>query len=227
MQRIVDAAIILGRRDYGEADKIISFLTREHGKLSGMVKGARRAKSKLAGGIELFSIASITFMQSPRELKTIVSTELTRHYGEIVKDLDRTMWAYEVLKLINNTLSEEVEDGFFGLLQETLEALNNFEVDLWAAQMAFYIRWIYLHGRQISTQADDKGNQLKENELFNFSYEDMSFVPSGSGIFDARHLKLLRVARSVEAAKLTKVQGAEELVAPLLRVLTHASQNVI
>ena len=57
------SAIILKRVDYGEADRILTLLTPDHGKLSLMAKGVRKIKSKLAGGIELFSISTITFAE--------------------------------------------------------------------------------------------------------------------------------------------------------------------
>src|ERR1700730_13004878 len=47
-------AIVLHRLDYGEADRIVTLLTREHGKLAAIAKGARRGKSKVAGSLDLF-----------------------------------------------------------------------------------------------------------------------------------------------------------------------------
>ena len=50
--------IVLTRVDYGEADRIITMLTPE-GKITLMVRGVRRIKSKLAGGVELFSVSEM------------------------------------------------------------------------------------------------------------------------------------------------------------------------
>lgn len=46
-------AIILRRTNYGESDRILGLIT-PHGKLSVLARGARKEKSRLAGGIELF-----------------------------------------------------------------------------------------------------------------------------------------------------------------------------
>ena len=46
-------AIILRRTNYGEADRVISLITPDRGKISGIAKGVRKPKSKLAGGLEL------------------------------------------------------------------------------------------------------------------------------------------------------------------------------
>jgi DNA repair protein RecO (recombination protein O) len=51
MRQFRTQAIILNRTDYGEADRIISFLTPDHGKVKAIAKAVRKSKSKLAGGI--------------------------------------------------------------------------------------------------------------------------------------------------------------------------------
>jgi DNA repair protein RecO (recombination protein O) len=72
-------AVILTRTDYGEADRIMTFLTPELGKVRAMAKGVRKPKSKLAGGIELFSVSDITYIVGRSELQTLVSTRLDTH----------------------------------------------------------------------------------------------------------------------------------------------------
>ena len=51
-------AIVLRRTNYGEADRVLQILTPD-GKFSVMARGARREKSRLNGGIELFSISEV------------------------------------------------------------------------------------------------------------------------------------------------------------------------
>src|SRR3954471_22046155 len=99
-------AIILRRTDYGEADRIITFLTPDYGKVKGIAKGVRKSKSKLAGGIELFSVSDISFIKGRREIDTIVSTRLIKHYGNIVKNLDRTNLAYDLIKRLNKATED-------------------------------------------------------------------------------------------------------------------------
>jgi recombinational DNA repair protein (RecF pathway) len=56
----------------------------DSGKLSLMAKGVRKVKSKLAGGIELFSTSEITYIPGRGSVGTLVSSRLMRHYGGIV-----------------------------------------------------------------------------------------------------------------------------------------------
>jgi len=62
MKKIVTSAIVLSRINFGEADKIVTFITPSSGKLSCIARGARKIKSKLAGGIELFSVNTISYI---------------------------------------------------------------------------------------------------------------------------------------------------------------------
>ena len=94
MKQIVTRGIILSRTDFGEADRILTILTHEQGKIRGIAKGVRKVKSKLAGGIELFSISQISFIQGKSDIYTLTSTRLEKHFGNIVHDIDRTMYAY-------------------------------------------------------------------------------------------------------------------------------------
>ncbi|MDO8591465.1 MAG: DNA repair protein RecO, partial [bacterium] len=71
MNRYVTQGIVLSRTDFGEADRILTFLTNDHGKVRAIAKGVRKSKSKLAGGIELFSISDLTLIIGRGEINTL------------------------------------------------------------------------------------------------------------------------------------------------------------
>ena len=77
MKRYTDQAIVLKRVDYAEADRIVQVITRENGKRSLMARGVRRAKSKLAGGIELFSVSSITAIVGKGDIEWVAKQIMT------------------------------------------------------------------------------------------------------------------------------------------------------
>ncbi|MCA9330182.1 DNA repair protein RecO, partial [Candidatus Saccharibacteria bacterium] len=62
MKQIVTVGIVLARINYGEADRIVTILTPDHGKIRLLARGVRKIKSRLAGGIELFSINDLTYI---------------------------------------------------------------------------------------------------------------------------------------------------------------------
>ncbi len=53
--------LVLRTRPLGEADRLVTLLTREEGKFEAVAKGARKMKSKLAAGVDIFSYGHYTF----------------------------------------------------------------------------------------------------------------------------------------------------------------------
>ena len=58
-------AIVLRSWSFGESDKIVSFLTESHGKLTGIAKGAKRSRKRFANSLEPFSLVNLRFLDAP------------------------------------------------------------------------------------------------------------------------------------------------------------------
>jgi DNA repair protein RecO (recombination protein O) len=69
----VSAAIILDCRDHGESDKIVTFFTRDRGRLTGIAKGANRSKKRFVNKLELFSLVTITYSEGRRSSLAFIS----------------------------------------------------------------------------------------------------------------------------------------------------------
>ena len=54
-------ALVLRRRNLGEADRIVTFLSRERGKMRAVARSARRVKSKFAGAMEPLTHVHLEF----------------------------------------------------------------------------------------------------------------------------------------------------------------------
>ena len=59
-------ALILRTYQFGEADCIVAFLTRDHGKKRGVANGARRPKSRFGGGLEPLTLARLSYFERER-----------------------------------------------------------------------------------------------------------------------------------------------------------------
>jgi DNA repair protein RecO (recombination protein O) len=57
-------ALLLGRVEYGEADLIVQFFTRTHGRLSAIARGARRNQKRYSGALEPFHTLSIELTEA-------------------------------------------------------------------------------------------------------------------------------------------------------------------
>lgn len=52
MERFADEAVVLSTIDYGEADRLVTLLTRSRGKLTAFAAGARKSRRRFAGALE-------------------------------------------------------------------------------------------------------------------------------------------------------------------------------
>jgi DNA repair protein RecO (recombination protein O) len=231
MRQLVTKGIILSRTDYGEADRIITLLTPDYGKLTLLAKGVRRVKSKLAGGIELFSVSEITFIKGRGDVGTLVSTRLLKHFEKIVSQLDRTMTGYNIIKQLHKATEDQTEEDYFDLLAEAFEALNDLEIPLPLISFWFMSRLIWLSGHEPNLQTDSQGRALQADGHYGFSFDDMAFGLSPEhGRFNASHIKFLRLVMNGNSPKvLAQVQGSAQLVedcTPLIQTVLQTFVRV-
>ncbi len=215
--QIVTTGIVLNRIDFQEADRIISLMTPDQGKIRLIAKGVRKLASKLAGGIELFSVSEITFIRGKSDLGTLVSSRLKVHFGKIVQDIDRTMLGYEFLKRTNKVTEDAADTEYFDLLRTTLSALNDLDLPLIIIEFWFTMQLLHISGHAPNLRTNSAGEPLKNDVSYSFDYDIMAFSPHSDGLFLANHIKLLSLGiRASQPAILTKVQGASELLPALL-----------
>ena len=101
-------AYVLRRTNYAEADRILNLITPE-GKMSAIAKGARKEKSKLAGGIEMFSLVELNIHFGRTELGVVTSSKMVKFYSDILASLERVELATMILKRIS--LAAEVAES--------------------------------------------------------------------------------------------------------------------
>jgi DNA repair protein RecO (recombination protein O) len=217
MKQLNTIGIVLARTDYGEADRILTLITPDYGKLHLMAKGVRRIKSKMAGGIELFSVSNISFVQGRGDMGTLTSTRLAKHYGNIVKDLDRTMLTYELIKKLNKITEDQTESEYFELLKITFESLDDNTLPLSLINFWFSCQLLKLSGHTPNLLTDQTGQKLQPGEMYGFDFDAMGFASQTNGKFGQDQIKFLRLGFSSYPPKvLTQVQGNALLVDAVL-----------
>jgi DNA repair protein RecO (recombination protein O) len=117
--------IVLARRNFGEADRILVLYTKNFGKISLLAKGIRRPKSKKRGHVEVFN--KIKFQAvSGRGLDLITEAEVIEDFSEIRGSLRRVSLAYYLMEVIGKITHEGEENvKVYDLLLETLTKLKS------------------------------------------------------------------------------------------------------
>jgi DNA repair protein RecO (recombination protein O) len=223
VKQLLTKGIILSRTDYGEADRILTILTPEQGKLRLMARSVRKPKSKLAGGIELFSTTDLTYMNGRGEIGTLISSRLVKYYSTIVKDIDRVQLGYELIKTLHRATEDQPEPDYFNLLEQAFQALDDAQVGTDLIRLWFESRLLYLAGHSPNLRTDTAGQKLTPDQTYNFDFEAMAFTPHASGNFKAAHIKTLRLLFSHHQPKaLNQVEGLNALLpdlTPLIRTM--------
>lgn len=110
--------IILKRNNFGEADKILTFFTKHHGKISLIAKGIRRTTSRKGGHLELFNQVKV-FVAKGRNLDVVTEAEVINAFKDWRRDLKKVAVAYQLCELVDKLTAELVEN------QEVYDLLLN------------------------------------------------------------------------------------------------------
>ena len=80
-----DEAVVLRTHKLGEADRIITMLSRGHGKVRAVAKGVRRTSSKFGARLEPFSHVDLQVAEG-RTLDVVTQVESLQAFGEPLTD---------------------------------------------------------------------------------------------------------------------------------------------
>ena len=104
-----DDGIVLRTQKLGEADRIITLLTREHGRVRAVAKGVRRTSSKFGARLEPFMHVDVQ-LYTGRSLDIVTQAETLAPYGErVVADYARYTAGTAMLETAERFTAEERE----------------------------------------------------------------------------------------------------------------------
>ncbi len=117
-------AIVLKRRDFGEADRILTLYTGSRGKVTAIAKGVRRIASRKSGHVELFTYSGMLLAEG-RNLDIVTQAETLRAFRNIRADLIRSTYAFHIAELVDRFVPEgDQSQAAFELLRDTFAALD-------------------------------------------------------------------------------------------------------
>ena len=119
-------AVVLAVLDYGEADKIITFFTREHGKIKCIARNAKNSRRRFGGVLELFARLRLQIVL--REgLSRLQGADVVTIFPHIREDLSKIGYAGYACELSDRMLPEaQANVRLYRLLVSYLEQLDSF-----------------------------------------------------------------------------------------------------
>jgi DNA repair protein RecO (recombination protein O) len=145
----VSESLILRSYPFREADLVVSFLTRDQGKLRGVARRARRPKSSFGAGLERLSyVRTAYFQRENRELVSLDSCELIRSPFELQSDYAAGVVLDFMAEVSEQLLAPgEQNERFFRLLLAMVDYLRAAGPEgLWRAASYFALWSVRLSG---------------------------------------------------------------------------------
>jgi DNA repair protein RecO (recombination protein O) len=163
-------AIVTRSTNYGESDKIVTFFTRDFGKIRGIAKGARRSRKRFQNALGLFShIRLIFFDREGVGLVRAESGDILHTFPNIRENLMKIYYGNYFLELVNEMAGErEANLEAFNLLLSFLLSLEGGEPQEERLRM-FEIRMLSLFGYRPN---------LKQCDLCKKGWEDLRETPN-------------------------------------------------
>jgi DNA repair protein RecO (recombination protein O) len=117
-------AVVLEHHEWGEADRLLTLFTREHGRMRAVAKGARRIRSRKAGHLEPFTRVALVLARG-RDLWIVTQAETLEANLALHGDLEGIGYASYVVELLERlTYEEGPNPNLYRLLVDTLRRLD-------------------------------------------------------------------------------------------------------
>jgi DNA repair protein RecO (recombination protein O) len=143
-----DDAIVLRTHKLGEADRIVTMLTKNHGKVRAVAKGVRRTSSRIGARMEPFMLADVQLYEG-RNLDIVSQVEMREPYARrIAADYALFTAATAMVETADKLVDHEKEPALqqYRLLHGALGALSRREHDPGSLLDSFLLRSLAIAG---------------------------------------------------------------------------------
>lgn len=141
-------ALVINRRNIGEADKVITLLSKFRGKFDASAKGVRKVASRRGPNLDLLNHIKASFA-SGKKLDVITEVQTIDSFKKAKEDLEKVGYSYHITELVKEFLEEgqggnEVFDLLLITLRELDKAQNSRKIG--RILRSFEIKLLYLVG---------------------------------------------------------------------------------
>jgi len=128
MRNFRTEGIIIKRRNFSEADRLLTVMTRNYGKIQVKAAGVRKITSRRSAHIELLNY-TILHLYKGNTFSILTEAKMIDDFYSIKKDFSKIGLAYHACELVDGLCPENQEnDKVFSLLQRTLSDLSQDDV---------------------------------------------------------------------------------------------------
>jgi DNA repair protein RecO (recombination protein O) len=173
----VSETYVLRTYPFRESDLIVSFFTRDQGKLRGIARRARKPKSSFGSGLERLSLVNLSYSQKEtRELTNLNSCDLLQSQFDLITEFDASVALDYVAEVSDHLLPpHEPNERYFRLLATILDFMHERSpgaiwtaityFSLWATRLSGFLPDLAAHpGHSLSNSSRElAGNMLRSH----------------------------------------------------------------
>ncbi len=140
--------VILSTSNFGDANRVVIIYTKEYGKIEVNAYGCRRAKSPLAGAIQMFNHINAEISHGV-QVDTIRDADIINFYPNLTADIERLSYAAIFFEIVNRmTLPKFCEVEIYNLLVKSLPVINKKNPQI--ATLMAIVQFMELTGFQLN-----------------------------------------------------------------------------
>jgi DNA repair protein RecO (recombination protein O) len=216
-------AIVLGKKEVGETDRLYTFYTREQGKVRVVAKGVRKPEAKLAGQLENLSSVSV-IINKTRGMGKITSAIADESFVALRKNYEILLHVSQSMSLFESFVDmDEPDSDLYLLIREYLVEANRLaqEDNLMSVRLLTqgFLFQVFTHlGYHIETLASvHSGDRLTQGEKHFFSPEAGGVITESEVVefkesfyIQENAIKLMRLFATHKLTSCLKVKVGKE-----------------
>ena len=200
--------VVLSRRNFGEADRILTIFTRDHGKLTALAKGVRRPKSRKGGHVEIGNWCKL-FIARGKNIDLLTEVETKKAFGIADFTAAKANKIYHLLELVESlTELKQKNPGVFILLVRFLKKIATGE-DFNLVSLVFKVKLLSTLG---FFSAKNLKDSVAKSIFVTIENEDFDIIKEKFNFKESAYLKLLSFLDSmIENLTQTKLKTSRFL----------------
>lgn len=125
MRAFKTEGIVIKRKNFREADRILTIFTKNKGKISVKAKGVRKITSRRSPHIELLNYSLFNLHQPVGGMPILTEVESVKNFPKLKKDLKKIGTAFHFCELVDGLCAEGQEnEQVFELLEKALDTIS-------------------------------------------------------------------------------------------------------
>lgn len=166
MKLLKDEGLVIKKYDYGEADRTVVVFSKNNGKISGIVKGIRKSKTRESASTDILSISDFIFFEKNDKIY-ISNSEMKKNFMMITDNCFKTSVIFYILRCVDVFIQEKHDSRkIYDITRKLLEYIEKEEErEKILISLCYYILKI-LKTEGLVCEIEGEGVYLNINELF-------------------------------------------------------------